>query len=1128
MKRSLITVCLIILSSAKIVSGTELNAYNSKKTICKDEFYLTARNTKEVFIENGTSLHKNISVEFDVTPQNSQAKVGVLLRYEDKNNWVYVGCKNATDNLGFASWIVATPKDTVSIAKDIAKLYAHHKRKVRVDCEDNLITLYIDGEQVTHNYIPDLNSKEGAVGFRVHDTGEALISNITYKKIEKPAARKTRESKQVSISSPYMEVTLSKQFPAVQKYKLKKSGTTIDAQVNPFHFVKINGDLYYPRVTSNITSNQVLYSMKIDEIGVELNVCCEVADNVLQLKVTDIKEKAGTLIQTISFPEHQLVTVSNNTKGAMLSKSNNVHSDSFTTLADKQPDPTYQYGNILILNTDKWAATLENNSIYNTRQFLYQTYKHKEELSTSIWGNEWIYRGLNNQITELPYIKVVIAEDVNLDNKVDWQDGIIALQQIYPKPFGAEWVQNSYTTITMNFASFAQYPFLRQLDNIKKFYLATDGFGQMLELKGYQSEGHDSGHPDYSGNYNERAGGKEALALLSKEAKKYNARIGVHINHSESYPEAKAFNNNIVTDIPAWSWLDQSYFINKEADVINGGFKARLDGLHRDIPDLSFVYIDTYREYRWLAYNTAKEFVNNGWAIWTEDDDVFDKEACWIHYQPNSKSLISRFLHHQHKDGYAYHPALMGGYSHSSEIGFMGWQKGRDFNGVIRNFFTQQLPLRYMMQFPLMNLDSISAKFSNNLISYSENGKTVIKKDSHYIMRNNAVFIPWNPVTEEKIYYYNQQEETTEWHLPLSWSGISTVYLYELNSNGRILKETVPVKNGTVSISTPPSKGYVLYKTMQETQAPVEWSKGALLSDVGFDSKTFESWKINSGQDSVAIKETDYGQSFLCVKGNSHVSQTVNTLLPEQSYAASVWVKVTGVARASLKVKTDGKNELQSFVTQSDVMNYTDNTDKYNTAYQRLKVCFTMPAGKTDATITLESLAQNDTSYTAFDDVRLVANKYSSKEGYVYFEDFENVDEGWGPFIASQPSAFTTHLSEKHSPYTSNTINGNWSLKTWRERNGEILRTLPALIQFEPNSRYEVTFNYTVDTPAIYKAVVRSKSKNCDITSFELNRDGVCVLKFTTGNNNDWYIAIIKNGSGQLIIDDFGIKLTSK
>lgn len=223
----------------------------------------------------------------------------------------------------------------------------------------------------------------------------------------------------------------------------------------------------------------------------------------------------------LAFPDHYLVSLSNAVSGSCLSIANDVRSDTFYLLKDKSIDSTSQYGSILLMNTNKLAATLESNSIYNNRQFLYQSVLVNNSIVTGIWGNEWIYRGHNGEVVDKPYIKVILTDDRNQDNKVDWQDGAIALQEVYPKPFGVEMLHNSYATITMNFASCAQYPFLRQLDNIKKFYLATDGFGQMLELKGYQSEGHDSGHPDYAGNYNERAGGKKNWHFLQKKAREY-------------------------------------------------------------------------------------------------------------------------------------------------------------------------------------------------------------------------------------------------------------------------------------------------------------------------------------------------------------------------------------------------------------------------------------------------------------------------------------------------------------------------------------------------------------------------------------------------------------------------------
>lgn len=1088
-------------------------------------YYLKSNLDSLALIDDFSAV--NSTVEFDLLPQNSSAQVGVLLRYVNENDWVYVGCDKATDHFGFAFWYVETPNGKTEIARDISKLYAHHRRRIKVNCIGRTLTVYVDGEQIAHKYIPDLPLLPGQTGFRVHDKGNVQISNVVCRSLTEPKREAAQKKSGYTLSSSRMDVRLTKDFPSVQSYLWKENQSQLGGQPFDVKGITINGDYYLPKVTSRAEAGRVYYTLKVKEIGVTLNVCCEVTDNVLQLSVTGIEEDGDVKVKTFAFPDHHLVSVAASTPEACLSIANNVSSDIFYPLKDKAIDHTLQYGSILLLNSDKLVATLESNSIYNTRQFLYQSVQTAGSVVTGIWGNEWIYRGHAGEVVELPYIKVILSDDCNRDNKVDWQDGAMALQKVYPAPFGVDRVQNSYATITMNFASCAQYPFLRQLDNIKKFYLATDGFGQMLELKGYQSEGHDSGHPDYSGSYNERAGGKDELAFLAKEARKYNAHIGVHINHSESYPEAKAFNDRIVTDMPAWSWLDQSFFINKEADMLAGTFAKRLEQLKADVPDLSFVYLDTYREYRWLAYQTARLFNQNGWAIWTEDADVFDKEAVWIHYNPEAKSLIHRFVHHRYRDGYAEHPALLGGYSRGAEIGFMGWQKGRDFDGVVRNFFTKQLPYRYLMHYPLMQLDTVRAVLADGLISYkSEEEGTVIRRDGQVLMSGGSVFIPWNPATEEKIYHYNTQGGKTSWQLPASWKSVSNAWLYRLGDNGRTLVAKLSVRNGGVEIEALPETGYVLYKEEKKESQEMEWSAGSPLKDTGFDSGSFDHWKVGGDATAVSMERTEYGQRYLSMKGApaANVSQQVDGLTPGQEYVASVWVNVTGRKKAILHVEAGNLLNEQTSIEESKVFNYTDNTDRFKTTWQRLKLPFRVPSGSNRVTLSLRADASCDTSAVAFDDVRVIAYQSPQKNGYDYFEDFEHVDEGWGPFIPCQPSAFTTHLAEKHGVYTDNTINGNWSLATWRERNGEVYRTSPAMIRFVPGETYEVEFDYKVDRRDVYQVVGISPSQAVPVFSYDLNRPGKCRVCFTVPQSDGFYIAVMKQGDGLLVIDDFGIK----
>lgn len=1087
-------------------------------------YHLHNKGLKEILLDDFSAIHS--SVEFDLIPQNSHAQFGVLLRYNNPNSWVYVGCNKATDHFGFAYWYVETPNGKIEIARDIAKLYAHYSRHIKVNCAGKTITVYVDGEQIAHSYIPDMPEQNGKTGFRIHDKGNAIVSNITCTSIQELKTNFVDHKDCYTLQSAQMNVLLDKKIPSVYKYIWKKNQAHLSGQPFNTQYVTINGNTYRPSVKSRMKDNKVIYTLYVKEINITLQAHFEVKDNILAFYITDIKEQGSHQVKTLAFPNHHLVSAFHLEPDACLSIANNVSSDTFYPLKEKEIDSTYKTGSILLLNTSQLTATLESNSIYNTRQFLYQTVQTPRGKLTGIWGNEWIYRGHNGKVTELPYIKVILADDRNEDGKADWQDGAIALQEVYPKPVGVDMLQNSYATITMNFASGAQYPFLRQLDNIKKFYLATDGFGQMLELKGYQSEGHDSGHPDYAGNYNQRAGGLADFTQMVEEAKKYNAHVGVHINHSESYPEARAFNDRIVTDMPGWSWLDQAYFINKEADIEAGTFENRLKQLKTDVPSLSFIYIDTYREYRWIAHHTAKLFNKNGWAVWTEDADVFDKEAIWIHYNPEAGSLIHRFVHHQYRDGYKKHPALLGGYSRGAEIGFMGWQRGRDFPGVINNFFTQQLPYRYLMHFPVRQLDSVRAVLANGLVAYENTkGQTILQKGNRELMHGTTVFIPWNPITEDKIYHYNMEGGKTTWQLPDSWKDSQEVYLYELSSQGRRLDRKLSVRNNQIEINALPKTGYVVYKQATSSHA-MEWSTGSTVKDMGFDSESFVHWNRLGNKESVSIARSDYGQNHLSIQGKNEagVQQVIEGLSPGQEYIVSVWVCVDGQKQAKLNIQTGETKHDSHSISESNIFNYTNDTDRFKTRWQRMKVGFRAPSGSEKVVLSLTAAqANSDTAKVNFDDVRIVAGSICKKEGYAYFEDFENVDEGWGPFIAAQPGG-KTHLSQRHDVYTENTIHGDWSLTTWRERDGEVYKTSPAMIQFKPGHDYEMEFNYKTDTRDVYKVVGYSPSLGNEVFSYELNRSGLCNIRFTTPDCDDFYITITKTGQGLLVIDDFGIK----
>ncbi len=1069
---------------------------------------------------------QNISVRYKITSQNENSHTGVILRYVSSEDWIYVGCDQTSDIFGYSVWYVETPSFRKEIARDIAKLYKGYTRDIRIDCIDESILLRIDSEIAAYVNIPGIEMKSGNFGFRAHKGGSAIISNISYKEILNPVFSKIKNT--FNIRSKDLEVFLDNSFPTVQLYRHMETSSEIKGNQFSCKYINLNGDLY--AVTNSgvqIGSDFVKYSLDVPEVKVKIQVECRVYNSIFETKITGIQEDDHFKVHTITFPGQYLVAIPNSDKNGMLSIAVNEGSDRFFPLETKAPNTINCTAAIAILNNDRFAVSLDNNSIYETKQFVYRS--DPKENITSIGNNEWIYRGIDGKITELPWYKVVFTGDQNNDKTVNWQDGAVALSEIYPDPYGVEKVKNSNITITMNFASEAQFPFLRQLDNIKKVYYLTDGFRQMLELKGYQAEGHDTGHPDFADHYNTRAGGMKDLNTLVQEAKRYNAYIGLHINESEAHPASKAYNNEIVSEIPAWKWLDQAYLINKERDVLQGSFQQRLDNLKKEVDGLDFIYVDTYREHRYLAYNTAKLFNARGWAVWTEDPSVFNRYGVWIHYHPESKSLISRFIHGTRKDAFAKDSLFGGGYDRGASIGFQGWQNGKDMYQAIRNFYTDQLPYRYLMQSPVIYADANKLRFKNGTETRYENGVTNMYDNGRLIKKGDVVFIPWKTPQREKIYHYNPEGGTTEWELPSSWSK-DKVFCYELSDIGRGTVKVLIVNNKRITITAKKDVPYVLYQNIAPDLLPPDWSHGSPVKDMGFDSKSFDYWKKVGNPEGLQIKVTPYGQAELNISGQKKagVSQLLSGLEGGKSYSAYTWVQINGKRKASLEISINGLPPIISSIEETLFKNTQINSDKRGGYYQLLKTQFTLPEGQTTAKLSLLANAVNDTSSVIFDDIRVMETQICKKEGYVYYEDFENVDFGWGGWMLAKPSEAKTHLSERNGNYTDDAIEGNWSLKILDQGRGEIIRTMPSLIHLEPNTNYSIHFQYKSTGKESFEIKAFSPKLKEPLLSSPLNSslngEGLYEGTFKTDNSNDCYLSIFQLNGGMLVIDNLGIR----
>ena len=741
---------------------------------------------------------------------------------------------------------------------------------------------------------------------------------------------------------------------------------------------------------------------------------------------------------------------------------------------------------------------------------------------------------------ETPYAKVLIAIDMNGDGAVDWQDAALAYQTDCSPPPGAEWVPDRVVShIAMNFASWAQHPFLRVLDAMKKVYLYTDGLNQEVQFKGYQSEGHDSAHPDYGGNVNRRAGGADELNFAMKRGKDFNVRSGVHINATEYHPEAKHYALDLVdTNKGGWAWLDQSYYTDQRYDITSGKLYERLDEMRRDLPQLDWVYVDVYFGDGWNAWKLAHKINSLGMPIYTEFEGIMERYVTWNHrsqdwtqrvWGDGLDSKVARFIDNHRKDVWTHSPLLRG----SQNDGFLGWHGQRDLKHVIRSIFTVNLPSKYLQHFSIVKLTDTSAEFAGGVRAVIENGQSRIYRNGkllnsavygkdHQPPKDNLVFIPWNPHTAEKAYHWNDKGGVSTWSVPNQWVDMESVKLFELTDLGRVFVADVPIKDNMIALDVKAATPYVVYGWMEPPALPeIVWGEGALVIDPGFDSHSFQWWKpFVEKSDGIQILNDERGQTYLRIGGADgmagEVSQTI-ALEPGKWYSASVWVEITGKRAAALAIAdTNGKLLAETTVDKTDFTNYSDNSDKYLTRYQRIKTVFQMPEGKTAAMIILRASQGASDALACFDNVRIVKTVKPDLKGHTFFEDFENVDEGWGPFVYGYQGPMRTHLSETHKPFANDTIDGQFSLKTFDEADGLNFRSLPALLRFKPNTKYRLSFDYLTRNDGQYEVVVRSDDGGADaerlaspLPGRDLERQAFSA-EFTTGPFGDYYVGFVK------------------
>ncbi|MGY4773413.1 endo-alpha-N-acetylgalactosaminidase family protein [Kribbella sp. CWNU-51] len=734
--------------------------------------------------------------------------------------------------------------------------------------------------------------------------------------------------------------------------------------------------------------------------------------------------------------------------------------------------------------------------------------------------------------------KVVVTPDANQDQTVDWQDGAIAFRSIMTEPQGGDQVKDRVVThIPFNFASQATHPFLRTLDDVKRISLATDGLGQMALLKGYGAEGHDSAHPDYGGNYNTRAGGLTDLNTLLKQGKSWNAAFGVHVNATESYPEANAFSEDLVDkNSKGWNWLNQSYYIKQRPDLATGNIVKRFQQL-RDETDknLQELYIDVYYQSGWLADGLTRQLAGQGWQIATEWADRHERTSLWSHWAndldyggPTNKGLnsqIIRFVRNHEKDVWNNDPIL----GQSAIVEFEGWTGETDWNAFYANIWRRNLPAKFLQQQKITDWNSNDIAFTGGVRGAVENGKRTVYVGAAKVLDGDKYLLPWD--NNKKLYHYNPAGGRTTWQLPAAFAGVPKFSVYKLTDNGRVKVASAPVHNGAISLDATAGQPYVIYPDAAPSPRSANWGDSAHLKDPGFNAGNLAAWNATGG---ATIDTLANGQHVASLGSKtSSLRQRITGLTRGRIYSASAWIEVEPGKSRPTTLTVDG---VRNVVTRSTAQNMVASDDKQGAYYQRARVVFDAKGDSADLSIS----AAGGAAKVRIDDVRVVETKRPAA-GLV--DDFENVDQGWGPFVKGDAGGVTdprTVLARKHAPYTQagwngklvdDVLDGEWSLKSHEENQGLVYRTAPWTVNFQPGHKYKVSFDYASGRAGQYawvQGVDRPDSVEVKSTPIGEQRTKAAFSQaFVAGCGGDYWVGLRKLSDGgdqaDFIMDNFAV-----
>ncbi|WP_435749005.1 endo-alpha-N-acetylgalactosaminidase family protein [Microbacterium sp. PMB16] len=950
---------------------------------------------------------------------------------------------------------------------------------------------------------------------------------------EEPGEPGTPET--YDLSAGGTTVSAAKDFPQITGYRV--GDQKIAGQRTSAKTWSVNGIAYAADTTATASATGVDYVSVLRGVDVTVRSSIRVTKaGTVEFEVTGID--GGATVTTLGLTDNAFLSTKAADAGAVLDRTvispdstknadEHIAVDASTATGKKGAAFAFLGNGALVgsVITNATTQASEGTASWNTR--LVTRVTAAEGRTAEIGSSDWLIHpttAVDSRVKtfELPKVTVLLTADRNDDDTVDWQDAAIRYREVDTPRLGADRVaERVVSRIPFNFASSATNYFDLTLDNTKRIANQTDGLGQWVLNKGFGSEGHDSANTDYGGNYNERAGGLDDFNHLVEEGAALNADMSVHVNATEMYPQADAFDSAIIDGAapykPGWNWLDQSYYIDQQADLGSGRVLDRFQQLRDEVPGLSGVYIDVYYSNGWVAEELADELHAMDLEVATEWGDKFVDSTVWSHW-PNDlsyggvtnkgiNSTMVRFIQNGQADIWN-DDALLG---QQRLVDAEGWVGNRNWDGFIGNIWTQSLPTKFLQHFDLLTYEAgKKATFTDAVTATVDGGTRVVTMDGATVLRGDSYLLPWqslesnedagSPVDADKMYFYSASGGEKTFGLTDAFSGNTAFDVFELGDQGRVKTGSVNAVDGKISLTGEKGVAYIVVPQGGAERAVVDY-RDAGLDDPGFNSGSLDVWHPKGD---VSLERTDLGAQKNASRGDniavlgaseSSISQKVTGLKPGSRYSFSAQVQIDPTATRDVKVSVDtGAGSVDRTWNLSPTFNYVAADSKAGQHYQRASVSFLAPES---GEVTVSIAAAAGKPKVRIDNARIMTDTSAAHaSGTVYSNDFEGNQAGWGPFVKGDAGGITdprTSISRRHDPYASSdwrntakpfsagqplaglavdsTVNGDHSLMSHAENNGLVYRTDPTQLPLQAGHTYRIGFDYQLGANGAYRWV---------------------------------------------------------